>query len=149
MFIEEIKVRDFKKLVDKLDQSIATKLVHQCLQLLYTKYPYSQDKISPYSYVLEENAFQSLKQLPSIEYEKVFTLHLLNSLGTSASKSMFRRELKRVMARNIDKINTLIGEMRKAESLSAGSLFTQIMKLPHNLVGYNMCIWAMLKNGEI
>lgn len=81
------------------------------------KYPLEVSKIAEFSDLLEENMYNSLKKvLPGLEYEKVFQLYLLNSLKTPQSPIAFRKELKRVSARNIEKIRTFLGEIFEKES---------------------------------
>lgn len=52
------------------------------MHLMYMKYPADPDRLLDYSEILEENRHDSLKQLGCFEYEKVFHLHLLNSIAT-------------------------------------------------------------------
>lgn len=103
--------------MDQLDPTIASRLVHQSIQLYFMKYPLEVSKIAKFSDLLEENMYNSLKKvLPGLEYEKVFQLYLLNSLKTSQSPIAFRKELKMVSARNIEKIKTFLGEIFDKES---------------------------------
>ena len=66
------------------------------------KYPSNFDKLNDIIEILEDNKYNgALKHLQGIEYEKLFKLHLLNSLKTSESSVRLRIEMKRVMARGI------------------------------------------------
>jgi DNA polymerase elongation subunit (family B) len=59
--------------------------------------------------VFEENLYPSLEsRLPSLEYEKVFHLYLLSTLD---QKVAFRKELKKVIARGIERVNSFLDEV--------------------------------------
>ena len=73
-------------------------------------------KINKYSDLLEENMYEHLKHLPGLEYEKIFHLYLINSLNDPKGPVAFRRELKRVMARSIEKVNNFLNELYVQES---------------------------------
>ncbi len=76
-------------MVDKCDAEIASRLVHQCLHILFLKYDGAYGRLEAFTEVLEENMYPSLQsQLPSLEYEKVFHLYLLSTLD---QKVAFRK----------------------------------------------------------
>ena len=73
------------------------------------KYNGSFEKLNEYADLLEENMYPDLsEQLPAIEYEKVFHLYLLSTLD---SRVAFRKELKRVLARGIERVNSFLDEI--------------------------------------
>jgi hypothetical protein len=97
-------VNDFANLVAQLERRIASDLVHQQIHMLYAKYSSDPDRLFDYSELLDEYRKESaplLKPLGYFEYEKVFHLHLLNSIGSSTSKAIFHKELKRVLYRGV------------------------------------------------
>lgn len=150
MLIEEIRVVDFKKLLDKLSQNVASRLLHKYLQLLFMKYPYNYELLHKYSELLEENRYDSLKRvLPDIEYEKVFKLYLLNNLGTEDSVIAFRTEMKKVLARNIAKVTRFLQENIKEQLRSDNSLFEDIIKYPNKLKGHNKTVYGLLRLGHL
>jgi hypothetical protein len=60
--------------------------------------------------------YENLKHLPGLEYEKIFHLYLINSLNDPKGPVAFRKELKRVMARSIEKVNSFLHELFDQES---------------------------------
>ena len=81
------------------------------------KYPLETARLTKFSEILEENMYDSLKKLlPGLEYEKIFHLYLFNSLNLPQAPIAFRKELKRVEARNIDRINDFLYEIFEKEN---------------------------------
>ncbi len=74
--------------------------------MLFLKHPLNFSLLVPYAELLDENAYPILsKNLPTIEYEKIFHLFLLTSLK---DKTAFRKELKKTIARKIERVNAFL-----------------------------------------
>ncbi len=56
-----------------MEPTVASRFVHQSIQLYFMKYPLDVSKIAKFSDLLEENMYKALKKvLPGLEYEKIF-----------------------------------------------------------------------------
>lgn len=121
-------------MVDHCEPSIAQILVHQCLHIIFLKSNGDFTRLHPYIEVLEENLYADLSDsLPSLEYEKVFHLYLLSTLP---SKVAFRKELKRVLARGIERINAFLSDAFAEREQSEREIYTQMMLEPQAIAGY-------------
>lgn len=151
MLIEEItKLSDFKSIVDELEPSVSAKYVHQSIQLYFSKYPFEFSKIAKFSDLLDENMYDSLKKtLPGLEYEKIFQLYLLNSLNMPQAPIAFRKELKRVCARNIEKIRVFLEEVFGKEAQRVENCKLSVVKYQQVLEGYNLCLWKIIRDGNL
>jgi hypothetical protein len=122
-------------MVDRCEADIASRLVHQCLHLLFLKYDGAFDRLHAFTEVLEENLYPSLEsRLPSLEYEKVFHLYLLSTLD---QKVAFRKELKKVIARGIERVNSFLDEVFTQRDSDEKALYREIILHPSALKGYS------------
>lgn len=109
------------------------------------KYPSSHDHLARYIDILDENKYPQLKTLPSVEYEKLFRLHVANMQNPVA----FRCELKRTLERGIERLNTTLIKSIAEHQKEDKKAYLEIVKSPQRLSGYNECLWKLVKNGDI
>jgi hypothetical protein len=57
--------------------------------------------------------------------------------------------LKRVWARNIEKIRVFLEEVFEKEAQRVENCKLSVIKYPQVLEGYNLCLWKIIRNGEL
>ena len=53
------------------------------------------------------------------------------------------------MAKNIERINAFLSGIHEQETRRKSNCQLSVVKYPHSLEGYNLCLWEMIKNGDI
>jgi hypothetical protein len=61
----------------------------------------------------------------------------------------FRKELKRVCARNIEKIRVFLEEVFEKEGQRVENCKLSVVKYPQVLEGYNLCLWKIIRDGHL